>query len=639
MVGETKLSAKLLRLKQKRLRRKQRRKELKKELRKAEKEVMENLKKRQAAEAAAEVQVSYVSDHKIQNNELAIEFVDTFDAFMSAEMLTMDPEKRAMLEAQQEAQERLLAPEPKHEETVKDNEMEIDEKKPLSNKQKKKLHRLKIAELKRLVDRPEIVEEHDCNAADPRLLIFLKGVRNTVPVPVHWCDTKKYLQGKRGFEKPPFELPPFIAATGITQIRDKQLQLGADAKAKAKARGRTRPKRGSLGIDYQVLHDAFFRHQTKPKNMTTFGDCYYEGKEFEQKFLKFKPGVITDHLKKALNMQCRYRVVAQQGVPVQTLNEDGEWRDVTHLSYNTLVDWEDDNKDGDRIKISHPAKGWILKKHKQTGQPLLQRLNVDSPPPWLISMQRFGPPPAYPEVQIPGLNAPIPPWCKYGFADGQWGKPPVDRTGRPLYGDPFGIWQPEEVYQAMMQHDVTLWGSVEDIESSDDEAESSEEDEDDTTATVTGDGISDQTSTLDGVISTSTGGPGVSSVTSSLSGLDSVTSGVQSNFKIRKAGTGTETPESVDPSKAQLYVELEKQKAAAQGIFPSQHTYKSQKRGRDAGGVQIAFNPEDIAGMDESVLRSKYEAEKRRTMGGGDDGRRKKKSRFGSSRDEYDMRF
>jgi len=405
-----------------------------------------------------------------------------------------------------------------------------------------------------------------------------------------------------------------------------------------------RPKRGGLGIDYQVLHDAFFRHQTKPKNMTTFGDLYHEGKEFELKFRKFKPGVISDKLKKALHMQCRYRVVAQQGVAVQTLSEEGEWRDVTMLQYNTLVDWEDDNKDGDRIKISHPAKGWVLKKHPQTKQNLIQRLNVDSPPPWLISMQRFGPPPAYPEVQIPGLNAPIPPWCKYGFADGQWGKPPVDRTGRPLYGDPFGVWQPEEVYQAMMLHDVPLWAPVEDVESSEEEDASSDDDDDDTT-TTTGthepSGPTEDTSTLPGVASASTG-PGTSSVTSSLSGLESE----QSTVNLRK-GVGTDTPES---SNQQLYVELQKQRAGKQqGIFGTAHTYKMGQGGMapgkpQAGGVQLALNPEEMANMDEATLRRKYEEQERQKRqrnadGADDEPRKKRRSRFGEKRDEYDVRF
>ena len=40
------------------------------------------------------------------------------------------------------------------------------------------------------------------------------------------------------------------------------------------------PKVGKLDIDYQVLHDAFFKHQTKP-HLTRLGEIYYEGKEFE----------------------------------------------------------------------------------------------------------------------------------------------------------------------------------------------------------------------------------------------------------------------------------------------------------------------------------------------------------------------
>lgn len=61
------------------------------------------------------------------------------------------------------------------------------------------------------------------------------------------------------------------------------------------------------------------------------------------------------------------------------------------------------------------------------------------PPPWLIAMQRYGPPPSYPNLKIPGLNAPIPDGCSFGYHAGGWGKPPVDETGRPLYGDVFGI--------------------------------------------------------------------------------------------------------------------------------------------------------------------------------------------------------
>ena len=44
---------------------------------------------------------------------------------------------------------------------------------------------------------------------------------------------------------------------------------------KQKMRERVRPKMGKIDIDYQKLHDAFFKWQTKPK-MTIHGDLYYE---------------------------------------------------------------------------------------------------------------------------------------------------------------------------------------------------------------------------------------------------------------------------------------------------------------------------------------------------------------------------
>lgn len=61
-------------------------------------------------------------------------------------------------------------------------------------------------------------------------------------------------------------------------------------------------------------------------------------------------------------------------------------------------------------------------------------IGEDDPPPWLINMQRYGPPLSYPHLRIPGLNAPIPAGARYGFGSSEWGKPPVDSKGNPLYG-------------------------------------------------------------------------------------------------------------------------------------------------------------------------------------------------------------
>uniref|UniRef100_A0A1B6DUI7 PSP proline-rich domain-containing protein n=1 Tax=Clastoptera arizonana TaxID=38151 RepID=A0A1B6DUI7_9HEMI len=175
---------------------------------------------------------------------------------------------------------------------------------------------------------------------------------------------------------------------------------------KAKMRERARPKLGKIDIDYQKLHDAFFKWQTKPR-LTIHGDLYYEGKEFETRLKEKKPGDLSVELRTAL------------GMPVGP------------------------------------------NAHKV-------------PPPWLIAMQRYGPPPSYPNLKIPGLNAPIPEGCSFGYHAGGWGKPPVDETGKPLYGDVFGTLIPSsEANEIDEDIDKTAWGELE----SESEEESDEEEE------------------------------------------------------------------------------------------------------------------------------------------------------------------
>lgn len=242
---------------------------------------------------------------------------------------------------------------------------EIDPSK-MSKKQLKKLCRMSVAQLKQLVKRPEVVEYEDTTAPDPLFLVCCKSIRNTVPVPPHWSAKRKYLAGKRGFLKPPFELPDYIKATGVTEQRNSLKEREESMSLKAKSREKMNPRMGKLNLDYEKLYDAFFKHQTKPP-LTAIGDIYYEGKEYELRQKDKKPGMLSEELRSAL------------GIP-----------------------------------------------------PL-------APPPWLYNMQRFGPPPSYAYLKIPGLNAPIPEGAQWGFHPGGWGKPPVDEFNRPLYGDVFGL--------------------------------------------------------------------------------------------------------------------------------------------------------------------------------------------------------
>jgi splicing factor 3B subunit 2 len=63
-------------------------------------------------------------------------------------------------------------------------------------------------------------------------------------------------------------LPEYIEQTGIAKIRAAILQKEAMKGAKSRQREKIRPKTGKMDIDYNVLHDAFFRFQTKPANLT-----------------------------------------------------------------------------------------------------------------------------------------------------------------------------------------------------------------------------------------------------------------------------------------------------------------------------------------------------------------------------------
>jgi splicing factor 3B subunit 2 len=288
-----------------------------------------------------------------------------------------------------------------HEEVQENEKPQEEVEHKLSKRQKRLANRIDIAELKAAAKRADLVEIQDTTAADPFLLLELKCYRNSIPVPRHWGQKRKYLQGKRGFEKPPFQLPDFIRNTGITDLRQAALERAEQQKLKAKQRERLRPKMGQLDVDYQVLHDAFFRYQTKP-SLTFHGELYYEGKEFEPKTRDFVAGVLSDNLKKALGMP------------------------------------------------------------------------EGAPPPWLVQMQQHGPPPAYPNLRVPGVNAPIPQGAKYGYHAGGWGRAPLDMNGRPIWG--WADARVDEVIPGPNHFDPSFrWGALQYAEDYEDEIEEDQE--------------------------------------------------------------------------------------------------------------------------------------------------------------------
>lgn len=433
-----------------------------------------------------------------------------------------------------------------------DDDMESDagsdaeEKKPLSKKKQRKMARLTIAELKQLVAKPEAVEWTDPSAADPRLLLHLKSYRNTAPVPAHWSAKRDYLQGKRGIEKPPFQLPSYIADTGIATMRDAVKEKEANMSLKAKTRERVQPKMGKVDIDYQKLHDAFFKFATKPV-VTGFGEMYYEGKEFETSLKEKRPGDLSPELVEALSIP-----------------------------------------------------------------PL-------APPPWLISMQRFGPPPSYPTLRIPGLNAPIPEGAQWGFHPGGWGKPPLDEYNRPLYGDVFGVLPKVTDTNIGEPVDKNTWGELEPEEEEDEEEEeeSEEEDEEETTEGPPADGLQ----TPSGLETPS----GMASVVSTVAG------GLETPDFLELRKTSSRHPsDASEGGPRSLYQVVPEKQTSVRGLMGSERGYDvsqvtnpqnlpvlGEERGtkRKANGVDISIDAGEMEGMTEDELRRRYDQHSRGSAG------------------------
>ncbi|XP_016418211.1 splicing factor 3B subunit 2 [Sinocyclocheilus rhinocerous] len=518
-------------------RKRRNRKKKNKKKRQQEKEQQEEEKKKEESrDKEPEVEIEYVTEEPAIYDPSYIIFKRIFETFKLSDDLKKEKEK----EPEKPEKPEILSFKKKGFELEKQDSDDSDEENKkdmpkLSKKKLRRMNRLTVAELKQLVARPDVVEMHDVTAQEPKLLVHLKASRNTVPVPRHWCFKRKYLQGKRGIEKPPFELPEFIKRTGIQEMRE-ALQEKEDAKTmKTKMREKVRPKMGKIDIDYQKLHDAFFKWQIKPK-LTIHGDLYYEGKEFETRLKEKKPGDLSAELRIALGMPTgpnSHKVPPPWLIAMQRYGPPPSYPNLKIPGLNAPIP---------EVRNSHKV-----------------------PPPWLIAMQRYGPPPSYPNLKIPGLNAPIP--------EAKAEEEEVDRTP---------------------------WGE---LEASDEE--SSEEEEEEESDEEKPDETGFFTPADSGMIT-----PG---------GFSSVPAGMETpelielrKKKIEEAMDGNETP--------QLFTVLPERKAGAVGaammasthIYDMSTTVTSRKvggvsgLGGDSQAVEVALAPEELE-LDPMAMTQKYE--------------------------------
>jgi splicing factor 3B subunit 2 len=221
-----------------------------------------------------------------------------------------------------------------------------------------------------------------------------------------------------------------------------------------------------------------------------------------------------------------------------------------------------------------------------------------APPPWLINQQRFGPPPSYPTLKIPGLNAPPPAGGSWGFQPGGWGKPPVDEFNRPLYGgDVFGLAgqngtapAPAQAPQAAQPVlpagepvERTLWGELQPREEESEEEESEEEDEDEDEDDIPG-GLQ----TPSGL---ETPGGYVSTVPTDYPGHGVETS-VAGELDVRKQRRGFDTEESNHPRSA--YTVIAEKQARAEGFLGSDRVYDLKSAaGGGRGNVPVLGQDDD----------------------------------------------
>lgn len=152
-----------------------------------------------------------------------------------------EEEETGTVEEEDEQKKEIMGESEDSEEEGEENAKEPDRGlSHLPKKKRKEMQQSLVAKLKQISKHPEVVEVWDATAPDPSFLVEIKSIPNTVPVPQHWANKRRYLQGKRGQEKPPFELPDFIAATGIQKIRESYAVSGTpcDSRSGCVFRGR-----------------------------------------------------------------------------------------------------------------------------------------------------------------------------------------------------------------------------------------------------------------------------------------------------------------------------------------------------------------------------------------------------------------
>lgn len=154
--------------------------------------------KNEPREAAAQpfppgVEIEYVAanplDELSKDDPMYEEFASIFAKFSAASEDDDTSQDVEMVDAVEQEEKKPV-------DSDDSDEEEENTASKVSNRKRRQQRRLNISVLKQIVKRPDLVEIHDCSAPDPLFAIHLKGYRNSIPIPKHWAQRRKYLQAR-----------------------------------------------------------------------------------------------------------------------------------------------------------------------------------------------------------------------------------------------------------------------------------------------------------------------------------------------------------------------------------------------------------------------------------------------------------
>ncbi|KAJ5576355.1 hypothetical protein N7535_003281 [Penicillium sp. DV-2018c] len=243
-------------------------------------------------------------------------------------------------------------------------------------------------------------------------------------------------------------------------------------------------------------------------------------------------------------------------------------------------------------------------------------MSPGGPPPWLVNQQRFGPPPSYPALKIPGLTAPLPPGAGWGYHPGGYGKPPVDENSRPLFGgDIFGFIDTQKHAPQGEPIEKDLWGELHESEESEAESEAEDEDDDE------GEGMDEED-----LPESPSGREAQSGMASAVPSEFVRAEDVSGEFDVRKHHRGIDTEESVHPRSA--YQVIPERQTNVEGFFGGDRAYdlsgsstkppilgvddQTRKR-KKPGDVEVSVDLDAIQsgdGLSKDSLQNLYESQR-----------------------------